>query len=138
MIQEVFPDGLIAQDGRLQAGDQIIEIEGSDMTNASHHQVCTALRKTSPVLRLGIYRERVEAYKNSCTSPTEKGTDPSSPINVPHTPLTTSSSSPKNEPQRHSDSEHQNCGQNNANITPRDSPKQDVQGIFCVCLFVFF
>ncbi|KAB7496441.1 E3 ubiquitin-protein ligase LNX [Armadillidium nasatum] len=52
VIQEVFPDGLIAHDGRLQAGDQIIEIEGSDMTNASHHQVCTALRRTSPVLRL--------------------------------------------------------------------------------------
>ncbi|KDR23920.1 Ligand of Numb protein X 2 [Zootermopsis nevadensis] len=32
------------------------------MTNASHHQACQALRKMSPVLRLGVYRERIEAY----------------------------------------------------------------------------
>ena len=28
VVQEVFPDGLIAQDGRLRPGDQIIEING--------------------------------------------------------------------------------------------------------------
>ena len=39
MVQEVFPDGLIAQDGRLRPGDQIIEINGVDMTCANHIQV---------------------------------------------------------------------------------------------------
>lgn len=39
MVQEVFPDGLIAQDGRLRPGDQIIEINGVDMTCANHLQV---------------------------------------------------------------------------------------------------
>ena len=39
VVQEVFPDGLIAQDGRLRPGDQIIEINGVDMTCANHLQV---------------------------------------------------------------------------------------------------
>lgn len=39
MVQEVYPEGLIAADGRLQPGDQIIEINGVDMTCATHAQV---------------------------------------------------------------------------------------------------
>ena len=35
----MYPDGLIASDGRLQPGDQIIEINGIDMTCAPHAQV---------------------------------------------------------------------------------------------------
>ena len=35
----MFPEGLIAQDGRLRPGDQIIEINGVDMTCANHLQV---------------------------------------------------------------------------------------------------
>ncbi|XP_069692826.1 ligand of Numb protein X 2-like isoform X4 [Periplaneta americana] len=62
VVQEVFAEGLMSQDGRLRPGDQLIEINGIDMTNASHHQACQALRKMSPVLRLGVYRERIEAY----------------------------------------------------------------------------
>ncbi|XP_049804845.1 ligand of Numb protein X 2-like [Schistocerca nitens] len=62
VVQEVFEDGLISQDGRLRPGDQLIEINGTDMTNATHHQACQALRKLCPVLRLGVYRERIESY----------------------------------------------------------------------------
>lgn len=65
VVQEVFPDGLIAQDGRLRPGDQIIEINGVDMTCANHLQVCAALRKMTSVLRLGVYRERIEKYSGS-------------------------------------------------------------------------
>jgi len=62
VVQEVFPEGLISQDGRLRPGDQIIEINGVDMTCANHLQVCAALRKMTSVLRLGVYRERIEKY----------------------------------------------------------------------------
>jgi len=62
VVQEVFPEGLVASDGRLQPGDQIIEINGADMTCATHAQVCAALRKMTSVLRLGVYRERIEKY----------------------------------------------------------------------------
>lgn len=69
VVQEVFPDGLVAQDGRLQPGDQIIEVDGVDMTSATHHTVCQALRKPNAVLRLGVYRERIEAQKALLSSP---------------------------------------------------------------------
>ncbi|XP_054281415.1 multiple PDZ domain protein-like [Macrosteles quadrilineatus] len=63
VVQEVFPDGLVAQDGRLKPGDQLVEINGVDMSTASHHQACQALRKLkSQVLRLGVYRERIAPY----------------------------------------------------------------------------
>lgn len=61
----MFPDGLVAQDGRLQPGDQIIEVDGVDMTSATHQAVCQALRRPNSVLRLGVYRERIEAYRTS-------------------------------------------------------------------------
>lgn len=64
VVQEVFPDGLAAQDGRLQSGDQIIEVDGVDMTAATHAHVCQELRRfPQHTLRLGVYRERIQAYK---------------------------------------------------------------------------
>lgn len=69
VVQEVFPDGLVAQDGRLQPGDQIIEVDGVDMTSATHQAVCQALRRPNSVLRLGVYRERIEAQKALLSSP---------------------------------------------------------------------
>jgi len=46
VVQEVYPDGLIAIDGRLQPGDQIIEINGVDMTCAPHSQVTCTINNT--------------------------------------------------------------------------------------------
>ena len=45
VVQEVFPDGIIAGDGRLQPGNQIIRINVIDMTCAMHivhlmHRLC--------------------------------------------------------------------------------------------------
>ncbi|XP_043218268.1 ligand of Numb protein X 2-like isoform X2 [Amphibalanus amphitrite] len=60
VIQEVFNDSLVAQDGRLQAGDQIVEVNGVDMTNASHKMICQALKVQTPVLQLGVYREKID------------------------------------------------------------------------------
>ncbi|KAJ9575210.1 hypothetical protein L9F63_025839, partial [Diploptera punctata] len=45
VVQEVFAEGLVAQDGRLKPGDQLIEINGIDMTNATHHQITQTLIK---------------------------------------------------------------------------------------------
>ncbi|KAG0722021.1 Ligand of Numb protein X 2 [Chionoecetes opilio] len=70
VVQEVFPDGVVAQDGRLQPGDQIIEVDGVDMTSETHQAVCQALRRPNTVLRLGVYRERIEAQKALLAPPT--------------------------------------------------------------------
>lgn len=74
VVQEVFPDGLVAQDGRLQPGDQIIEVDGVDMTSATHQAVCQSLRRPQAVLRLGVYRERIEAQRT--LSPSTMGAAP--------------------------------------------------------------
>jgi len=73
VVQEVFPDGVIAQDGRLQSGDQIIEVDGVDMTSATHSHVCQLLKTftqyTARTLRLGVYRERIQPPTSSSSSP---------------------------------------------------------------------
>ena len=66
----------MAQDGRLQPGDQIIEVDGVDMTSATHQTVCQALRRPNTVLRLGVYRERIETQKALLSSPA-----PTTPVN---------------------------------------------------------
>lgn len=86
VVQEVFPDGLVAQDGRLQPGDQIIEVDGVDMTAATHHTVCQALRRPNAVLRLGVYRERIEAQKALLSPP------------APSTPVSTGPAAPQPQP----------------------------------------
>ncbi|GFN74224.1 ligand of numb protein x 2 [Plakobranchus ocellatus] len=60
VIQEVFSDGAIAHDGRLMAGDQILEVNGEDLTQATHHQAAAILAQFFPVCRLTVYRERAE------------------------------------------------------------------------------
>lgn len=60
VIQEVFPEGAVATDGRLMAGDQILEVNGEDLTQATHHQAVVILAQFFPVCRLTVYRERAE------------------------------------------------------------------------------
>lgn len=62
VIQEVLPDGLVGQDGRLQPGDQLIEVNGDDLTRCTHMQACAALLKSTPSLMLTVYRDRTEPY----------------------------------------------------------------------------
>lgn len=60
VIQEVFADGVAAQDGRLSPGDQILEVNGEDLTQASHYHARKALGHYFPVCRLTVYREKAE------------------------------------------------------------------------------
>ena len=60
MIQEIFPDGAIYRDSRLKPGDQILEVNGDDLTQASHYHAHQALTNCLPVCRLTVYRERAE------------------------------------------------------------------------------
>nr|XP_022322951.1 ligand of Numb protein X 2-like isoform X3 [Crassostrea virginica] len=60
VIQEVFPDGVVAEDGRLMPGDQILEVNGEDLTQASHYRAQQVLAHYFPVCRLTVYREKAE------------------------------------------------------------------------------
>lgn len=77
----MFPDGLVSHDGRLQSGDQIIEVDGVDMTAATHAHVCQELKKfTQATLRLGVYRERIQAYPSN-SPPTVDNTASATSLN---------------------------------------------------------
>ncbi|XP_069495150.1 ligand of Numb protein X 2 isoform X2 [Ambystoma mexicanum] len=58
VIQEVYRDGIIARDGRLLAGDQILQVNNYDISNASHNYARAVLSKPVTVLHLAVLRER--------------------------------------------------------------------------------
>ncbi|XP_065767936.1 inaD-like protein isoform X4 [Muntiacus reevesi] len=57
VIHEVYEEGAAARDGRLWAGDQILEVNGIDLRSASHEEAITALRQTPQKVRLAVYRD---------------------------------------------------------------------------------
>ncbi|KAK6191471.1 hypothetical protein SNE40_003152 [Patella caerulea] len=60
VIQEIIKDGVVDNDGRLLPGDQILEVNGEDLTQATHYLAKKALYQYYPVCRLTVYRERAE------------------------------------------------------------------------------
>ncbi|XP_053549622.1 inaD-like protein [Bombina bombina] len=63
VIHEVYEEGAAAKDGRLWAGDQILEVNGVDLRNASHEDAITALRQTPQKVQLIVYRDEAQ-YKD--------------------------------------------------------------------------
>ncbi|XP_059166972.1 multiple PDZ domain protein-like [Physella acuta] len=57
IIHEVYEDGAAARDGRLWAGDQILEVNGEDLTEATHNRALQVLRQTPPVVQMAVYRD---------------------------------------------------------------------------------
>ncbi|KAJ8247757.1 hypothetical protein GJAV_G00249950 [Gymnothorax javanicus] len=57
IIHEIYEGGAAAQDGRLWAGDQILEVNGIDLRMASHDEAMNALRQTPQRVRLTVWRE---------------------------------------------------------------------------------
>uniref|UniRef100_A0A8C5ZKV9 PATJ crumbs cell polarity complex component n=1 Tax=Marmota marmota marmota TaxID=9994 RepID=A0A8C5ZKV9_MARMA len=57
VIHEVYEEGAAARDGRLWAGDQILEVNGVDLRTSSHEEAITALRQTPQKVRLVVYRD---------------------------------------------------------------------------------
>ncbi|KAM4640561.1 inaD-like protein [Discoglossus pictus] len=63
VIHEVYEEGAAARDGRLWAGDQILEVNGVDLRTASHEDAITALRQTPQKVQLVVYRDEAQ-YKD--------------------------------------------------------------------------
>ncbi|KAH9499828.1 hypothetical protein Btru_076724 [Bulinus truncatus] len=57
IIHEVYEDGAAARDGRLWAGDQILEVNSEDLTDATHNRALQVLRQTPPVVKMTVYRD---------------------------------------------------------------------------------
>ncbi|XP_043835378.1 multiple PDZ domain protein isoform X3 [Dromiciops gliroides] len=62
IIHEVYEEGAACKDGRLWAGDQILEVNGIDLRNATHDEAINVLRQTPQKVRLTIYRDEAQ-YK---------------------------------------------------------------------------
>ncbi|XP_064902167.1 multiple PDZ domain protein isoform X4 [Columba livia] len=62
IIHEVYEEGAAFKDGRLWAGDQILEVNGIDLRNATHDEAINVLRQTPQKVRLTVYRDEAQ-YK---------------------------------------------------------------------------
>ncbi|NXI50462.1 MPDZ protein, partial [Chloroceryle aenea] len=62
IIHEVYEEGAASKDGRLWAGDQILEVNGIDLRNATHDEAINVLRQTPQKVRLTMYRDEAQ-YK---------------------------------------------------------------------------
>ncbi|ERE83059.1 inaD-like protein [Cricetulus griseus] len=60
VIHEVYEEGAAARDGRLWAGDQILEVNGVDLRSCSHEEAITALRQTPQKVSLVVYRDEAQ------------------------------------------------------------------------------
>ncbi|XP_014939231.1 ligand of Numb protein X 2 isoform X1 [Acinonyx jubatus] len=58
VIQEVYRDGIIARDGRLLAGDQILQVNNCNISNVSHNYARAVLSQPCSTLQLTVLRER--------------------------------------------------------------------------------
>ncbi|XP_048786931.1 multiple PDZ domain protein isoform X5 [Lagopus muta] len=62
IIHEVYDEGAASKDGRLWAGDQILEVNGIDLRSATHDEAINVLRQTPQKVRLTVYRDEAQ-YK---------------------------------------------------------------------------
>ncbi|KRT81283.1 PDZ domain-containing protein [Oryctes borbonicus] len=56
VIVEVYGGGTADKDGRLQPGDQILEVNGTPLRDVSYTTASQALRQTLPKMKLSVYR----------------------------------------------------------------------------------
>ncbi|XP_069573989.1 tyrosine-protein phosphatase non-receptor type 13 [Brachyistius frenatus] len=56
-IKTLVPGGAAEQDGRIQIGDRLLEVDGSNLRGATHHQAVECLKKTGEVVSLLLERE---------------------------------------------------------------------------------
>ncbi|XP_061107524.1 multiple PDZ domain protein isoform X2 [Conger conger] len=60
IIHEVYEEGAASKDGRLWAGDQILEVNGIDLRVATHDEAINVLRQTPQKVRLSVYRDEAQ------------------------------------------------------------------------------
>ncbi|CAL1596972.1 unnamed protein product [Knipowitschia caucasica] len=87
VIQEVYRDGVIARDGRLLAGDQILQVNNVDISNVPHSFARSTLARPCTTLQLTVLRER------RCVSRTHPSSSSSTPA-VPQAPCSTPEGTP--------------------------------------------
>uniref|UniRef100_A0A3Q2DYL3 Ligand of numb-protein X 2a n=1 Tax=Cyprinodon variegatus TaxID=28743 RepID=A0A3Q2DYL3_CYPVA len=90
VIQEVYRDGVIARDGRLLAGDQILQVNNVDISNVPHSFARSTLARPCTTLQLTVLRERRCASRAPPSSSSSSSNTPA----VPHAPCSTPEGAP--------------------------------------------
>ncbi|CAH1188432.1 unnamed protein product [Phyllotreta striolata] len=62
IIVEVYPGGMAEKDGRLQPGDNVLEVNGTSLKDVSHTAASQALRQTLPKMKMIVYRPSAIEY----------------------------------------------------------------------------
>ncbi|CAH0550674.1 unnamed protein product [Brassicogethes aeneus] len=56
ILVEAYPGGTADKDGRLQPGDQILDVNGTPLKDVTHQAALQALRQTLPKMKMTIHR----------------------------------------------------------------------------------
>ncbi|XP_035382543.1 ligand of Numb protein X 2a isoform X1 [Electrophorus electricus] len=83
VIQEVYRDGVIARDGRLLAGDQILQVNNVDISNTPHNFARSTLARPCATLQLTVLRERRCAVRPPATPAAAPATAAAAPDGSP-------------------------------------------------------
>ncbi|EEB18543.1 Inactivation-no-after-potential D protein, putative [Pediculus humanus corporis] len=57
IVHEIYPESAAEKDGRLEPGDQILEVNSEDVTKMPHSKVLTVMRQTQAKVKLLVYRD---------------------------------------------------------------------------------
>ncbi|XP_065922560.1 multiple PDZ domain protein isoform X9 [Magallana gigas] len=57
IVHEVYEEGAAARDGRLWAGDQILEVNYEDLKDATHDYAIQVLRQTPSTVQIKVFRD---------------------------------------------------------------------------------
>ncbi|BFZ16568.1 hypothetical protein BsWGS_19608 [Bradybaena similaris] len=61
LVSEIYDGGAAARDGRLCVGDQVLEVNGEDLTDATHASALQILRQTPSIVKMAVYRDEIRA-----------------------------------------------------------------------------
>ncbi|CAI9733832.1 tyrosinenon-receptorprotein phosphatase non-receptor type 13 isoform X2 [Octopus vulgaris] len=90
-VRRILPDGLIAEDGRLREGDEILELNGESLKGLSHHDAIAKFRQLGKGPVSITFRCRIFTPSSSSGGKTPTGSPyespEGSPVSTPrHTP----------------------------------------------------
>ncbi|KAK2824256.1 hypothetical protein Q5P01_021431 [Channa striata] len=68
-IKSLVPGGAAEQDGRIQIGDRLLEVDGSNLRGVTHHQAVECLKRTGEVVNLLLEREPTVILEQRPDSP---------------------------------------------------------------------
>ncbi|KAF1375768.1 hypothetical protein PFLUV_G00223610 [Perca fluviatilis] len=68
-IKSLVLGGAAEQDGRIQIGDRLLEVDGSNMRGVTHHQAVECLKRTGEVVNLLLEREPTVILEPRLDSP---------------------------------------------------------------------